>query len=120
MHLRRLEEVSAPSQAINNSSLASATVTVVNNNDVSTNGIVKHTRTMEGSSTNGPGDKSRHYYKAITKGTSGVPWATVWNGPSHVIFGHDAASGFQAHEFAYGIDTGCVYGDPLTCVIYGG
>ncbi|AIN98444.1 ser/thr protein phosphatase, putative [Leishmania panamensis] len=58
-------------------------------------------------------------FKAITKGVEGAPWAKLWRGPETVIFGHDAYSGFQAHAHACGIDTGCVYGDPLTCVVYG-
>ncbi|KAK7194798.1 ser/thr protein phosphatase [Novymonas esmeraldas] len=58
-------------------------------------------------------------FKAIAKGMDGEPWASLWEGPEMVIFGHDAYSGFQAHTHACGIDTGCVYGDPLTCVVYG-
>lgn len=60
-------------------------------------------------------------YNAITDGKSqqGEPWASLWKGPETVIFGHDAYTGFQSHPFACGIDTGCVYGDPLTCVVYG-
>lgn len=58
-------------------------------------------------------------FKAIAKGVEGEPWAKLWNGPEMVIFGHDAYAGFQAHAHACGIDTGCVYGDPLTCVVYG-
>ncbi|KAG5505033.1 hypothetical protein JKF63_04480 [Porcisia hertigi] len=57
-------------------------------------------------------------YKSIAKGMEGEPWAKLWKGPEMVIFGHDAYSGFQAHAHACGIDTGCVYGDPLTCVVY--
>jgi predicted phosphodiesterase len=58
-------------------------------------------------------------FKAIAKGMDGEPWGTLWKGPEMVIFGHDAFSGFQSHLYACGIDTGCVYGDPLTCVVYG-
>ncbi|GET88631.1 ser/thr protein phosphatase, putative [Leishmania tarentolae] len=58
-------------------------------------------------------------FKAIAKGSEGEPWAKLWRGPEMVIFGHDAYAGFQAHAHACGIDTGCVYGDPLTCVVYG-
>ena len=58
-------------------------------------------------------------YKAIAKGMDGEQWGTLWKGHEMVIFGHDAFSGFQSHPYACGIDTGCVYGDPLTCVVYG-
>ncbi|ESS63535.1 serine/threonine protein phosphatase [Trypanosoma cruzi Dm28c] len=58
-------------------------------------------------------------WKAVVKGTRGEPWAEHWKGPEFVVFGHDARSGLQEHPFAYGIDTGCVYGSELTCVVYG-
>lgn len=57
-------------------------------------------------------------YQAVVKGSTGVPWGELWEGPEQVIFGHDAYSGFQVHTRATGIDTGCVYGDPLTCVVF--
>mmetsp|Transcript_24403 Transcript_24403/g.34391 ORF Transcript_24403/g.34391 Transcript_24403/m.34391 type:complete len:141 (+) Transcript_24403:937-1359(+) len=48
-----------------------------------------------------------------------VPWATVWNGPQRVIFGHDARRGFQRYEgdWAIGLDTGACYGKQLTGII---
>ncbi|KAK7488208.1 hypothetical protein BaRGS_00020515 [Batillaria attramentaria] len=50
---------------------------------------------------------------------NGVPWASLWQGPEHVYFGHDARRGFQRWPHATGLDTGCLYGNNLTGVFIG-
>lgn len=47
----------------------------------------------------------------------GAPWASAWLGPELVIFGHDAIRKLQRHPHAIGLDTGCVYGGELSCVV---
>jgi hypothetical protein len=52
-----------------------------------------------------------------TKKIEGAPWASLWRGPPHVVFGHDAVRGLQRHKWATGLDTGCVYGRQLTALV---
>ena len=52
-----------------------------------------------------------------TKVREGNAWASLWRGPEHVIFGHDAVRGLQKYPLATGLDTGCVYGRALTALI---
>jgi bis(5'-nucleosyl)-tetraphosphatase (symmetrical) len=52
-----------------------------------------------------------------TSSKKNVPWASLWNGPEQIIFGHDAKRGLQQYTYATGLDTGCVYGNQLTGII---
>jgi len=47
----------------------------------------------------------------------GVPWASLWQGPERVIFGHDAVRGLQKWPHAIGLDTGCCYGGRLSALV---
>lgn len=48
---------------------------------------------------------------------AGDPWGKRYEGPPHVVFGHNARNEPQLHPWATGIDTGCVYGGRLTAVV---
>ena len=44
-------------------------------------------------------------------------WTNHWKGPERVIFGHSVLDRPLESEHAFGIDTGCVFGHPLTAVV---
>lgn len=44
-------------------------------------------------------------------------WGARYEGPPHVLFGHNALPEPQIHRHATGIDTGCVYGNRLTAMV---
>ena len=44
-------------------------------------------------------------------------WGVVYQGPPHVVFGHNAIASIQIHEHATGLDSGCVYGGALTALV---
>jgi len=57
-------------------------------------------------------------------GSDGTPsdrhgrlWGTLYEGPPHVVFGHNARLDVQLHPHATGLDTGCVYGGKLTALV---
>ena len=50
---------------------------------------------------------------------TGVPWSQLWKGGEigyKAYFGHDPSQSIQLLKFATGLDTGCVYGNSLSCV----
>lgn len=47
----------------------------------------------------------------------GDMWATRYQGPPHVVFGHNALMNPQFHPDATGIDLGCVYGGFLAALV---
>lgn len=51
------------------------------------------------------------------RGARHVLWGSRYEGPPHVVFGHNAAPGLQLHRWATGLDTGCVYGGRLTAMV---
>ncbi|XP_066304961.1 bis(5'-nucleosyl)-tetraphosphatase, symmetrical-like [Branchiostoma lanceolatum] len=62
-------------------------------------------------------------YRPYSETDQGVAWASVWPGPEHVYYGHDARrgrDGIQRHEFATGLDTRCVKGGQLSGVFLDG
>jgi hypothetical protein len=46
-----------------------------------------------------------------------VLWGVRYQGPPHIVFGHNAPAGLQLHPWATGLDTGCVYGGRLTAMV---
>jgi hypothetical protein len=52
-------------------------------------------------------------------GEAGALWGTRYEGPPHVVFGHNARPEPQLHPWATGLDTGCVYGGRLTALVLG-
>lgn len=44
-------------------------------------------------------------------------WAETYEGPTHVVFGHNARLGLRFYPFATGVDSGCVYGQALSALV---
>lgn len=41
-------------------------------------------------------------WKGTSKASNGEAWAGKWNGPQHILFGHDAMRKLQMHPHATG------------------
>lgn len=63
-----------------------------------------------------PTDNEGHW-RMTKEGESGEDWASIYEGPTHIVFGHDSKRGLQERKFATGLDTGCVYGNRLTALL---
>jgi hypothetical protein len=49
--------------------------------------------------------------------SNATPWAELYRGPPHVVFGHNALARLQLYPDATGLDSGCVYGGELTALV---
>lgn len=47
-----------------------------------------------------------------------IDWAAEYSGPELVVFGHQIYRNPYVHDYAIGIDTGCVFGGALTALRY--
>lgn len=63
-----------------------------------------HTRSIDGSGS--PSERHDH-----------EPWARLYHGDLHVVFGHNSRLGLQLEAHATGLDTGCVYGGRLSALV---
>ena len=57
------------------------------------------------------------YAAAYADGRAVLPWAPLWRGRLHLVFGHDSQRGLQLEARATGLDTGCVAGGRLTALV---
>lgn len=48
---------------------------------------------------------------------AGALWGSLYDGPPHVVFGHNARESLQIWPLATGLDTACVYGGRLSALV---
>lgn len=62
-----------------------------------------------------------HMRSISEKGEPSAKWGPLWGlkyeGPPHIVFGHNARKEPQLHPHATGLDTACVYGGELTALV---
>jgi len=61
-------------------------------------------------------DGERHRFTGPPDGCPAgfVPWDTLYRGPTLIVHGHWAMRGYFRTERVLGLDSGCVYGGPLS------
>ena len=47
----------------------------------------------------------------------GQPWAAQYESGPHIVFGHNSRLSLQMERWATGLDTACVYGGRLSCLV---
>ena len=62
--------------------------------------------------------KQYEYYNLSNTEDIPIPVAKAFSGPELVVFGHDAKRGIQLEKHAIGLDSGCVYGNKLTGIVF--
>lgn len=92
--------------------------------DLKEHGItVVHAGVVPGKPVNRQEPKDMLYMRTLTpdgqahRGDGPRRWAPFYNGPPHIVFGHNARAGLQLEPWATGLDSGCVYGRELTAMV---
>lgn len=64
-------------------------------------------------------DKDRNFVSFGKEDENSVFWADVYDGnQGFIVYGHQWGKEVKINEFAIGIDTGCVYGNKLSAVVF--
>jgi len=64
-------------------------------------------------------DQNENYLTLGKENKESVFWADVYNGKNgFIVYGHQWSKEVKKSQFALGIDTGCVYGNKLTAVVF--
>ncbi len=64
-------------------------------------------------------DENYNYLTYGKEDEKSIFWADVYNGnEGFIIYGHQWFKEIKKSKFAIGIDTGCVYGNKLTAIVF--